>query len=269
MGFISSRIKCHVASKAFTLLELMLSLFVVIILIFLGKKLISLAADSNRSTDETRIICKELNDMLTCISDDLKSMVLLDKGQPIFEICKSKGENGFKLLFFTTNSEQHITAAVKYDMVELEFGKLEVSRTILGNAATLSLQKLLVQNHSMGKFFEDLEAEGKHTCKFSMPLADFKIRVAIKIHGRDTISLAPNTKMIYSWNMISYDKNGENAILRGDLSFFDVTLRALGKTDAVKLYVLAAKDKAKAKDFLVSHAESSFARIVPNSVPFP
>jgi hypothetical protein len=238
-------------------------------MIFLGKKLISMAEDSNRSVEETRIICKELSDILACISDDLKSMVLLDKGQPIFEICKHEGENGFRLFFFTTNNEQHITAAVKYDIVELEFGKLEVSRTILGSAATLSLQKLLGQNYSMEKFFEDVDAESKHTRKFSIPLADFKIRVAIKKHGENTVFLAPNTGMIYSGNMVSYDKNGKNVIAKGNLSFFDVTLRALGKTNAIKLHALAAKDMAKARDFLISYARSSFARIVPNSVPFP
>jgi hypothetical protein len=247
----------------------MLSLFVITIIVLLGKKLISLAADSNRSIDETRIICKELNDILTCLGDDLKSTVLLDKRQPIFEICKHEGENRFKLFFFTTNSEQHTTAAVKYDVVELEFGKLEVSRTILDNSATLSLQKLLVQNYSMEKFFEDVDAEGKHTRKFSIPLADFKIRVAIKMHDRDTISLAPNTKMIYSGDMVSYDKNGKCVIVKGNLSFFDVTLRALGKTDGAKLHALAAKDMTKAKDFLIFYARSSFARITPNSVPFP
>jgi hypothetical protein len=238
-------------------------------LVFLGKKLISLAENNNRSVEETRIIYKELGDILACISDDLKSMVLLDKGQPVFEICKHEGENGFRLFFFTTNSEQHITAAVKYDIVELEFGKLEVSRTILDNAATLSLQKLLVQNYSMEKFFEDVDAEGKHRRKFSVPLADFKIRVAIKKHGENTVFLAPNTGMICSGNRVSYDKNGKNVVARGNLSFFDVTLRALGKTDAAKLHGLAAKDMEKARDFLISHARSSFARIVPNSVPFP
>jgi hypothetical protein len=247
----------------------MLSLFVITILVFLGKKLISLSEDNNQSVEETRIIYKELNDMLMCISDDLKSMVLLDKKQPIFEICKYEGKNGFKLFFFTTNSEQHITAAVKYDIGELEFGKLELSRTILDNAATLSLQKLLVQNYSMEKFFEDMDAEGKHTLKFNTPLADFKIRVAIKMHDGDTVFLAPNTRMIYFGNMISYDKNGKNVTARGNLSFFDVTLRALVKTDAVKLRALAAKDMVKARDFLISYARSSFARIVPNSVPFP
>jgi hypothetical protein len=245
-------------------------LFVVTTIVFLGKKLISLATDSNRSVDETRIICKELNDILVCIGDDLKSMVLLDKQQPIFEICKHEGENGFKLFFFTTNNEQHITAAVKYDMVELEFGKLEVSRTILDNSATLSLQKRLVENYSMEKFFENVDAEGKHTRKFSMPLADFKIRVAIKMQGKDTVSLAPNTRMmIYSGNMVSLDKDGKNVITKGNLSFFDVTLRALGKTDAVKLHGLATRDMARARDFLISCARSSFARIVPHSVQFP
>ncbi|MDR2432151.1 MAG: hypothetical protein LBD34_00115 [Puniceicoccales bacterium] len=247
----------------------MLSLFIVTIMIFLGKKLISLAEDSNRSTEETRIICKELNDILMCISDDLESMVLLDKRQPIFEICKHEDENGFKLFFFTTNNEQHITAAVKYDIVELEFGKLEVSRTMLDNAATLSLQKLLVQDYSMEKFFEDMDAEGKLTRKFTMPLADFKIRVAINTHGENTVFLTPNTRMIYFGNMICYDKNGKNVTAKGNLSFLDVTLRALGKTDAIKLHALAARDMAKARDFLISYARSSFARVVPNSVPFP
>jgi hypothetical protein len=247
----------------------MLSLFVVTTIVFLGKKLISLAIDSDRSADETRIICKELNNILAHISDDLKSMVLLDKGQPIFEICKHEGENGFRLFFFTTNDAQHITAAVKYDVVESEFGKFELSRTVLDNTATLSLQKLLIQNFSMEKFFEDVGAKSKQVRKFNMPLADFKIRVAIKMRDGDTLFLAPNSRMIYSWNMISYDKNGENVIVKGNLSFFDVTLRALGKTNAAKLHVLAAKDMAKAKDFLISHARNSFARIVPNSVPFP
>jgi hypothetical protein len=247
----------------------MLSLFVLTILVFLGKKLISLATDSSRSVDETRIICKKLNDILMCIDDDLKSMVLLDKKQPIFEICKNEGENGLRLFFFTTNNEQHVTAAVKYNVVELEFGKLEISRTILDSATSLSLQKLLMQNHSMEKFFEDVDTKSKHTRKFSIPLADFKFRVAIQMPKKSIVALAPNTKMIYSWNTISYDKNGKSIIAKGNLSFFDVTLRALDKTDAVKLHALVAKDMAKAKDFLISHAKSSFARIVPNSEPFP
>ncbi|MDR2778763.1 MAG: hypothetical protein LBB16_00535 [Puniceicoccales bacterium] len=268
MKLIVNRRKDRTPSKAFTLLEIMLSLFIIVAIAFLGKKLIFILVDSKRSVGETKIVCKGLNVTLTHISDDLKSIVLLDKRQPIFEICKHGDKNEIKLLFFTTNNEQHVTVAVQYKIVELELGKIELSRIALDNAATLSLQKSLTQNSSMEKFFEEIDAKNKHTHKFDVPLSEFKIRMAIKTHNGSTIFTPLNTKMMYSNGILSYHKNGKNISVRGDLSFFDVTLKALGKNDFAKLHTLVEKDIEKAKNFLFSYARSSFVRIVPNAVSF-
>ncbi|MDR1890778.1 MAG: hypothetical protein LBQ23_01155 [Puniceicoccales bacterium] len=268
MGLVLSRRKGHIVGKAFTLLEVMLSLFAITIIAFLGRKLISAASNNTQSIEETKVICRELNTILTYINDDLEAMVLLDKKQLVFEICKHKDDDGFKLFFFTTNNEQHITTAVQYNITELEFGKIEISRITLDSDATLSFQKLLTINSSMEKFFEEVDDKSKHIHKFSIPLSDFKIRVAIKTYNENTVFIAPNSKMMYSRGVLSYEKNSKSISIMGNLSFFDVTLRALSKSDAMKLRALVTKDIRKAKDFLISYARSSFARIVPNSMPF-
>jgi hypothetical protein len=171
------------------------------------------------------------------------------------------------LFFFITNNEKHITTAIQYNITELEFGKIEVSRITLDNDAILSFQKLVMLNSSVEKFFEEVDDKSKYTYKFNIPLSDFKIRVAIKTYSENTVFIAPNSKMIYSRGVLSY-KNSKSIPIIRNLSFFDVTFRTLSKSGIMKLQTSITKDIRKAKDFLISYARSDFARIVPNSMPF-
>jgi hypothetical protein len=74
--------------KIFTLLEVILSLGIITVLSFLGKNLIHVTAENNKSVEKTRIVCKRLDSLLTHINNHLESILLFAKEQHIFEICK-------------------------------------------------------------------------------------------------------------------------------------------------------------------------------------
>lgn len=251
--------------RAFTLVEVMVSLIVATALVFLGTKLLTLVSQNSREVEETMFIDKGLSLLLYEVKADLESIVLKDKDLPVFEIQERSGERGFKVFFFTTNSEKHITTAVKYDVMELDVGKIEISRTTLSDSATLLLQSLMRADRSFEKFFEDMNPEDKSCRRFNIRLSDFKIRVALKPpSGHATIS-SPNASVLYS-NGHLWENHRRRSALKGSLIFFDVTVRAFTKSDAVKFEAKKVKNLDDAKEFLFSHSRKNFIRITPNSV---
>jgi hypothetical protein len=254
-------------TKAFTMLEISLALFMIVAIAMFGKRLVNIAENNSKAAEESRIVDKNLNTLLVNVREDLENMVLLSKNQPIFEI--RDGENGsFSMFFFATNGENHTTEALRYDVAALDFGKMEVSRTALDGRATLELQRAFGSGTSFGKFFDGVDQSNKSTRKFAIELSDFKVRATVKIGDDRIIQLNPNTNTVYTPGKIFYEKSGRRLTANGRILCFDVTARALLSNDAAKLRTLVQKKPTEAKEFLFTHSRKSFGKIMCNASGF-
>ena len=254
---------------AFSLFEVILSLVIVVIVIFFGKKLVDISAENTRSVEEAKIIDSGLHSMLNGIRNDLESVVMLDKNQPIFEICARDGGEGIAMFCFTTTAvdgEPNVTSAVCYDIAKLDVGKFEVSRISLSASATLSLQTALSNGSSFKKFFGDADESCKQVRKFDLLLSDFKIRAATRKRNGKIVLTAPNAKMIFSGGSLVCEKSGKWPTVGKELIFFDVTLRALQSRDAAKFNATRKKDPNGAMDFLFTNSRKSFGRVTFNGM---
>ncbi|MDR2738103.1 MAG: hypothetical protein LBB18_04180 [Puniceicoccales bacterium] len=252
-------------SRGFTLFEVVLSLLVVVAMVISAKKFINLATENTKSLEETRTIDRELGLLIASIKADLETIVLMDDGHPIFEICKENHENGFRIFFFTTNYDRNITAAVKYDVTEGEFGKIVITRTALGANETLVLQNALGPRSSFEEAFDRIDSKQKHTHKYKITLSDFRIRVAVKTYGGNIVITYPNAKALYAGGILLCERGNQKSTYSGNLLFFDVTARALTKSDFSRFNAMGARGVEFARDFMFSRARKSFARIVPIS----
>jgi hypothetical protein len=240
--------------------------------VLFGKRLVDISGRNAKDLEESKIIDRNLNSLLMNVKNDIEAMVMLDKNQPIFEICAKDGANGFYMFFFTTNGEKHVTTAVKYDVAELEFGKVEISRTDLDGSATLDIQMAINGKNSFKKFFEKIDQSHKQTRKFAFTLSDFRIRATIKKDDGQIIFPNPNVKILCMPDKVSYDKSGKFVTVNGELLYFDVTARALLSSDAAKLDALKNSSKikqhGKANDFMFMYSRRSFGRIIPAASRF-
>jgi type II secretory pathway component PulJ len=254
--------------SAFTLMEIILAVFIVLTLVLIVKRFIDVAAMNSKYTEETSRIDSGLHALLTQLRTDLECIVLIDKKQPIFEIVRQSNAKSAALFFFTSNSSSHVTVAVKYDIGDLGFCRTEIRRTTLSAKESLKLQGAWNGEISMEKLFDAADQRAKEVNKFSVPLSDFKIRAAIKKRDGRIEFAGPNTTMTYSGGRLVHKKGGSVCELIGDLLFFDVTARALCKADMPKFERLMAKDLQLARDFMFSYSRRSFARITFNSETF-
>jgi hypothetical protein len=254
--------------KAFTILETILSVVFVVAVVLFGNRLIVIAEDNTQTLEESKIIDKKLKSLLITLREDIGAMVLLDKHQPIFEICGKSSGKSFQMFFFTTNGEKHTTAAIRYDISELEFGKMEIARTELDGQTTLELQMALSSGSSFESFFENVDQSKKLTREFDIVLSDFRVRVAVRGNNDRVILLPSNVKMLYTPRKIAYEKSAKWTTISGDILCFDVTARSLLKKDAAKLTALKAKSPDEAKNFLFLHSVKSFGKITFNASNF-
>ncbi|MDR1401449.1 MAG: hypothetical protein LBI81_00630 [Puniceicoccales bacterium] len=255
-------------NRAFTLLEIILSLLVIVTVVFFGKKFLDISAENVRSLEESKIVDGELNLLLTRIREDLESAVLLEKNQPIFEICEKGDGKSLDMFFFTTNDEKHVTVGVRYDISELEFGHVEVQRTVLSDSATLLLQNALSSGSSFSQFFENMDPSHRQVYKFNVRLSSFKIRAAVENSDGRVIFIHPNEKMAYFSGKLVCENVDRKSIIPGNLLFFDITVRALLKNDIAKFNSLKASKPADAKEFLSMQSRKSFGRIKFNAMSF-
>jgi competence protein ComGF len=253
---------------AFTLFEMILSLVIVVSMAVAVKKLINLAAENAKSSEEIRSVDRELELLLAKIKADLEMIVLFDRGNPIFEICKKNDENGFKIFFLTTNHDRNVTAAVKYDITELEFGEIEITRTVLSAKGTLMLQNSTAARASFEKIFENIDPGQKFVHKYGITLSDFRIRMAVRTRDGSVILSHPSSKTLYSAGTLAFERGNQNFTFVGNLSFFDVSAKALCKSDAIKFRNMKSRKIEIAKEFMSSHSRRNFARIVPISENF-
>jgi hypothetical protein len=215
--------------------------------------------------EESRIIDVELSSLLSGIRADLETIVLPDKQQPVFEICGKPNGGGFKMFFLTTNYERTIMSAIEYDIMEVEPGKITIVRTALNPEGTAMLQKLLAEQMSFENLFERISSERKRVYRYRIALSDFRIRVAVKTQSGNVVLTYPNAKTFYTPGTLVCEKGNQTVTHSGNLFFFDVTARALVRSDAVKFNAMRAKKSSAAKDFLFSRSRTSFLRIVPVS----
>ncbi|MDR1414040.1 MAG: hypothetical protein LBI56_03845 [Puniceicoccales bacterium] len=260
--------RSRIARKAFTLLEVVLSLLLITTIVFFGKKFSDISADNVRSLEEIKMVDGELNSLLAGIRSDLGSTVLLGKNQPAFEIRNRDEGNGFDMFFFTTNNEKHITMAVKYGISNLEFGNIEIQRTLLSDLATLELQNALSSGISFEKFFANVSSSQKQIRKCILTLSDFRVRLAIKNFNGKIIFFYPNMPVIYFPGALIGEKSDEKFTLPGNLLFVDVTARAFLKSDAAKFNSLKVKNASEAREFLFFQSRKSFGRITFNAMSF-
>jgi type II secretory pathway pseudopilin PulG len=268
---MSKRESCSISSGkswAFTLLEVLLALLVVVAVVSLGKKLIVTITENAKAVEEAKVVDGKMYSLLSMVKADLGSIVMASGQQPTFEICEKSGNKGIEIFFLTTNSDERVTSAVKYDVCELDFGNVEVTRTALNAAATLAMRGQMGSNSSLKKFFDcaDPTVERVHT--FGIRLSDFKVRAGVRGYDGNIVSTYPNAKMVYVGGSMAHEKAHRKSVVTGDLLFFDVTIRALVGSDAMKFDAMKKKDPAKAREFLFQCSRKSFARIVANSSSF-
>jgi hypothetical protein len=240
----------------------MLALSILVAVVFIGKRLIDLAGENSRRLEATKKIDGGIRSLLASMRDDIESMVLLAKDQPVFEIHEKENAGGFEMFFFTTNHEDNVTVAVKYDVNELEFGKIEVSRVLLDPKATIALQNSMTAKSSFERSFERVaKGAAKDISSFGIPFSDVKIRVAVRTIDGGFVLTRPNRSMAYTNGLLSFGDSKVPSI-EGALLFFDVVARGLVAGDFNRLKALWKKDIADAKDFLYTVSRRSTARIV-------
>ncbi|MDR1433467.1 MAG: hypothetical protein LBI61_04000 [Puniceicoccales bacterium] len=250
---------------------MILALSIVVVVVFLGGKLVNVSAENAKSMEEARGVDCALHALLKGMRTDFESVVMLDKNQPIFEICARDDGKGIAIFCFATvadNGEPSVTRALCYDVLQLGAGKVEVSRILLDATTTLSLQGALANGSSFKKFFDGADQSCKQVRKFDTVLSDFKIRAAVKKRNGKIFMTASNERMIFFGGALAYQKSGKSLTVPGELIFLDVTLRAFQGRDAQKFDAVASKDRAKAKDFLFANSRKSFGRISFNGTNF-
>ncbi|MDR3144476.1 MAG: hypothetical protein LBT64_03180 [Puniceicoccales bacterium] len=255
-------------SRAFTLLEVLLSILIVVAAVFFGKRLVGTMSENAKSIEETKIIDSGMHALMTLMRADLGSIVMARGQQPVFEIHENDRRKGIEIFFLTTNDDEHVTTAVKYDIAEPEFGHIEVTRTALNKEMTIALQSAMGSHSSFGKFFENAAPSVKRTHTFGLLLSDFKIRAGVKKYDGSIVSTYPNSKVAYVGGNLICERATRKSTIPCDLLFFDVTVRSFAKSDAAKFDHIKAKDLAKAREFLFQRSRRSFARITINSSSF-
>ena len=205
----------EVKQRAFSFLEVVLAGVIVFGIIFFGKRFFDVASESERRVVENKIVDSQLRLLIDQISNDIESIVLLNKSQPIFEV--SRGNSDIKIYFFTT-SESNVTTAVRYTATNENLGKISIERAILSPKDTLELQGLLGNNSSFENQFEIFQPLNK---TFSVELSDFKIRIGVERYPK-SIALSPaNVRMRYSNGELSYFVKKSSYKIMGDFAFID------------------------------------------------
>ena len=255
--------------RGFTLIEVTMSIFLLMALIFMSNRVIESAEDYKSSTHETSIIDSRLNKIRNTIIADLSEIVLLEKNQPILEVVGKQNERGYCIYFFTTNSEDHVTIAVEYDISIDEAGKIKFRRNKLSPSNTLNMQTKIDGDTTLQKYFRHEKCESE-TC--DLYLLSFAIRPAIMTHTKTENVIFPLTKLesdayYMDGSMYSKYKNGYQKI-DGDIIFFDMTIGALTKSDMMELKRITKNSPEKEAKFINERSRKAFAKIVPISTNF-
>ena len=167
--------------RGFTLIEVTMSIFLLMALIFMSNRVIESAEDYKSSTHETSIIDSRLNKIRNTIIADLSEIVLLEKNQPILEVVGKQNKRGYCIYFFTTNSEDHVTIAVEYDISIDEAGQIKFRRNKLSPSSTLNMQTKIDGDTTLQNYFNHEKCESE-TC--DLYLSSFAIRPAIMTHTK-------------------------------------------------------------------------------------
>ncbi|MDR0715169.1 MAG: prepilin-type N-terminal cleavage/methylation domain-containing protein [Puniceicoccales bacterium] len=249
--------------QGFTLLEILVSLFLIAFISTLSFYLFTSINNRYKISLENAVIDSELRTIGETLAEDLSCMILIDKGFPIFEFAYDDDQQKFFISFFSSNNEEHITKAIQYCIKVGDDSRKIFTKSELSPMNSLFMQNNLDQQSSLRENFS------KYVPAMIRPLSskllNFSIRVAMETPSGGTFLSSTNANLTYKNGCLYYKNAKATTSIEGTPLFVDITARALSDTFEQKLSSMKFEPMQDRAMFLALKARKIFRRIVIKS----
>lgn len=255
----------RITTKGYTLLEITLAVSILVGVVFVLWRLVDAISDNRVQDNVVEIVNSELHNIQNVIKDDLSLIVFLKKKHPVFEIKAKERGDGYVMSFFTTNTQEHVTVAVQYDVHVIDYGKIQFSRIEIKPEQSLIMQQKFIDNQPLVSLFDSVNEEFKTVRKFGIYLSSCVICPSIRMRYNRIVSpvRAMTGNVVYKNGTLFYMENGNQESVIGNIAFFDVYLSALTQFDQNKIAKIYRKNSDMANDFVLKKSRRRFLRVVP------
>lgn len=256
-----------ITARGHTLLEVVFAVSILVVLAFLLWRLVDVSNDYKHQDDVIEKIDNELSCIQNIIKKDLSLMVFLKKQCPVFEIKVKEDGRGYIMSFFTTNTQENLTVAVQYDVQVIDYAKIQLCRIEVAPEQSLIMQQDFVNDGSLASMFDLVNDEFKTVRKFGVYLSGCVIRPSVRIKSNHVVAPARvvNGDIVCRNGKLFYSHAGYDYRVVKEVSFFDVSLRALTQFDQKKAAKMYRNNDDHVNDFVIKRSRRSFLRIVPMS----
>jgi hypothetical protein len=244
---------------AFTLLETLLALFLVVFISGMAFYLFTYINSAYKLSIENETLDRELRTLTETIFEDFSCVVLIDKRFPSFEFDIDRERQDFFVSFFSSNNEEHVTKAIQYHIKAIGESRRSFSKIELSVADSLFIQNTLDQQSSLRENIAKYPPS--HSKLLCNKLLDFNVRVAVRTPSGGVFISPTNTSLAYKNGCLFYKKNETTVCIKGTPLFIDITARALTKTAEQKFMALPAEYRSDRSDFLAAEVRKSFRRV--------
>jgi prepilin-type N-terminal cleavage/methylation domain-containing protein len=248
-----------VKRKGFTLLEILVSLFLITFIAGASFYLSINMNDRHKLAIERMKIDRALHDLTEIVSEDLSCIILIDKDFPAFEFANDRGKREFVISFFSSNNEEHVTRMVQYRIKTIDDLHKNFTRSELSSADSLLVQSTLNHQSSLCENFSKYTPNRVRV--LGDGLLDFNIRVAVRTRSGGIFISPTNKSLTYDGGCLHYKEAAIAAHTKGIPLFMDITVRALTGTTERKLSSTEFKSKYDKALFLASEVRKSFHRV--------
>ncbi|MDR3274329.1 MAG: prepilin-type N-terminal cleavage/methylation domain-containing protein [Puniceicoccales bacterium] len=249
--------------RGFTLLETLLSLFLIAFISALSFYLFTSISKRHKPSLENAAVDRELHALTEVISEDLSCIILINKGFSAFEFKSDREQQKFFISFFSSNNEEHVTKSIQYCVRANGDSSKSFIKSELSAADSLLMQSTLDEQSSLHENF--LKYVPSATRILGCKLLDFSVRVAVQVPSGGIFISPTNASLTYKNGCLYYKKAGAITYIKGTPLFIDIVARALTNTTEQELSSTNFKSKRERALFLASEVRKSFRRIMVKS----